>query len=386
MYPTISDLIYDFTGIFIPLPIQTFGFFVVLSILLAAYFTSKELKRKEEEGLLNVIVKKDIKGKPASILDLLSSLIVGFLLGFKLTEALLNYGSFVENPQEFILSTRGSFLGGIIGAALLTYLKYNEKQKQKLSKPIEETEIIHPFQLIGNIAIIAAVAGFLGAKIFHNLENIDELIADPLYALISFSGLTFYGGLIIGAAAVLYYANKNKIHPLYMIDAAAPALMLAYGVGRIGCQLSGDGDWGIDNLMPKPEWLAFLPDWVWAFNYPHNVISEGIRIAGCEGRHCFALENSVFPTPFYESVAGIGFFLFLWSIRKKIKVHGVLFSVYLILNGLERFFIEKIRVNSVYHLLGNEITQAEIISVVLIIVGIIGIIFLKKLKPNLSTS
>ena len=167
-----------------------------------------------------------------------------------------------------------------------------------------------------------------------------------------------------------------------MVDAAAPALMLAYGVGRIGCQLSGDGDWGIVNAMPKPEWLFFLPDWTWAFDYPHNVISEGIRIAGCEGRHCFVLENTVFPTPLYESVLGILLFFVLWVLRKKIKVHGVLFSVYLILNGMERFFIEKIRVNSVYKIFEKEITQAEIISVVLIILGVFGIIFLKKLKSK----
>ena len=384
MYPTISDLIYDFTGIFIPLPIQTFGFCVVLSLLLAAYFTSKELKRKEDEGLLKVLVKKVTKGKPASTIDLLSSFIIGFLLGFKGIDALLNYSLFVDNPQEFILSTRGSILGGIGGGAILCYLKYREKEKEKLSKPIEETITFHPYELIGNIAIIAAVGGFLGAKIFHNLENIDELLADPLYALISFSGLTFYGGLIIGAIAVLYYAKKNSINPLHMVDAAAPALMLAYGVGRIGCQLSGDGDWGIVNAMPKPEWLFFLPDWTWAFDYPHNVISEGIRIAGCEGRHCFVLENTVFPTPLYESVLGILLFFVLWNLRKKIKVHGVLFSVYLILNGMERFFIEKIRVNSVYKIFEKEITQAEIISVVLIILGIFGIIFLKKNKNRIA--
>ena len=217
---------------------------------------------------------------------------------------------------------------------------------------------------------IAAVAGILGAKIFHNLENIDDFIADPIGQLLSFSGLTFYGGLICGAIAVIYYAKKYGIHYKIISDAAAPGLMLAYGIGRMGCHFSGDGDWGITNLTPKPEWLSFLPDWAWAYTYPHNVINAGVPIEGCVGPYCNELLHPVFPTPIYEIIMALGLFALLWYLRKRINIAGMLFGIYMVVNGLERFFIEKIRVNTKYILFGQEITQAELISLAMIISGL----------------
>lgn len=86
------------------------------------------------------------------------------------------------------------------------------------------------------MVVYAALFGFLGAKIFHNLENWNEFIKDPIGSLISFSGLTFYGGLICAAAAIYFYTKKHNIPFMHLADAIAPALMLAYAVGRIGCQ------------------------------------------------------------------------------------------------------------------------------------------------------
>jgi prolipoprotein diacylglyceryltransferase len=197
---------------------------------------------------------------------------------------------------------------------------------------------------------------------------------------LSFSGLTFYGGLIVAAVAVLFYTHKQKIPSIHMIDAAAPGLMLSYGIGRIGCHLSGDGDWGIVSTNTKPNWLEFLPDWVWSFKYPHNVLNEGIPIPGCDGRFCNELPQGVFPTPFYEVIMAIGIFFLLWGIRKKITTAGVLFCIYLIFNGTERFLIEKIRVNSTYKIGQLAITQAEIISSCMILIGFVGIIYLSRKK------
>jgi hypothetical protein len=145
--------------------------------------------------------------------------------------------------------------------------------------------------------MVAAISGIIGAKVFHNLENLGEFEKHPLEALVSFSGLTMYGGLIFGCIAVMWYGNKYGIKPLILADSTAPGLMLAYGTGRLGCQIAGDGDWGIVNLNPKPSWLNWLPDWAWSYNYPNNVINEGIPIPGCIGKHCMMLPDAVYPTP-----------------------------------------------------------------------------------------
>jgi len=389
MYPTISHLIYDLFGIQIPLPIQTFGFWVAVSFIVSALIISKELKRKEAEGKIKSIKIKSIKGKKLSNSEILSGLLFGFLIGFKGFEALGHYSELVANPQEFILSTRGSLLGGIFFSCLSIFLRWNENKKQRLDKPKEEEKIVHPYQLTGNMILIAAISGILGAKIFHNLENIDEFLVDPIGQLFAFSGLTFYGGLISGAIAVIVYARKHKIKIKHLIDSFSPALILAYGIGRIGCHMSGDGDWGIENLKSKPEWLSIFPDWIWSYNYPNNVLTynkyqESVlngkmtEIPDCAGTffdpYCYQLTNPVYPTPIYEFIMSLLIFAFLWKIRRKINIPGCLFFIYLIFNGLERFFIEKIRVNNEYNFLGG-ITQAEIISVILITLGIAGILF-----------
>ena len=238
----------------------------------------------------------------------------------------------------------------------------------------------------------------------------------------AFSGLTFYGGLILGTISVIWYTRKYKINTLHLSDATAPALMLAYGVGRIGCHLSGDGDWGvfnsayavdnmgvitesisggfelvkenfhlillqIQNLPPdgvqdiaflKPDFLSFLPDWMFAYDYPNNVINEGVGLQGCSNiKYCSHLPAPVYPTAFYEVVICLLIFSFLWAIRKRIRIPGMLFCIYLAMNGVERFFIEKIRVNTKYDILGG-ITQAEIISSCLVLIGLLGCIILYR--------
>lgn len=383
MYPTISDLLNDLFGINIPLPIQSFGFFVAISFLLAAFTLSLELKRKEKMGLVFPVKRKVLTGAPATKQEIIVNAVIGFLVGYKLLYFFMNYTSLVDNPQKALLSTEGSFLGGIILAVLLAYFKYREKEKLKKEKPEWVEEEIAPHELVGNLTMVAALSGLLGAKIFHNLEYPEDLIKDPVDALLSFSGLTMYGGLIVGAIATIWYGRKNGIAPLHLCDATAAGLMLAYGFGRIGCQVAGDGDWGIVNLNPMPSAISFLPSWFWSYTYPHNVINEGILIPGCVGKHCYMLEQPVYPTPLYESIICISFFLILWSVRKKFNVPGTFFSFYLLLNGIERFAIESIRVNSKYHLAGISFTQAQLISLLLIATGILGLVFLnRKYKPQ----
>jgi prolipoprotein diacylglyceryltransferase len=123
---------------------------------------------------------------------------------------------------------------------------------------------------------------------------------------------------------------------------------------------------------------AFLPNWIVAYSFPHNVINEGESIPGCEGEHCFQLPVPVFPTSFYETITCLFLFFLLWGLRKRFHYAGQLFGFYFILNGLERFFIEKIRVNTTYHIFGFHPTQAELISTLLVIAGLILVISLNK--------
>ncbi len=233
-----------------------------------------------------------------------------------------------------------------------------------------------------------------------------------------FSGLTFYGGLIVAGIAIIFYAKKYKIPIIHLVDAFAPAMMLAYAVGRIGCQVSGDGDWGIINsafisnehgqsivataeqfntaLQTHSNYLVSkfgslqqihtahlepilgLPNWMFAYTFPHNVVGDGVALANCTGMYCNYLPMPVFPTPFYEITACLILFFILWYLRKKLKVPGQLMGIYLIFNGSERFLIEKIRVNATYQLMGMQITQAEIISFILVIAGVFLIVQSKK--------
>ena len=400
--------------------INSFGFFVALAFIAAAFTLTIELKRKEREGLLHAEDVKIVVGKPASASELLVNFLLGFLLGFKILGLFLSDSTLKEDPQQFIFSSEGSWPAGIILGLIFAGLKWREKYKQKLNKTEERTIRIWPHDRVGDLVIYAALFGFLGAKLFHNFENWDDFVRNPIEALLSFSGLTFYGGLILAALAIFWYARRHRIGLRHLCDAAAPGLILAYAIGRLGCQVSGDGDWGILNsayvttadskveladsarvnaalqanstyyntqfginnpadaprkAVKAPSWL---PDWSVAYAYPHNVLSEGARIDGCNGNYCSHLPVPVFPTSFYETVAGTLLFLLLWSLRRRLVVPGTMFALYLIVNGIERFFIEKIRVNTKYNIFGWHPTQAEVISTLLVITGILLFIYLRK--------
>lgn len=377
MYPNLYYAFKDLFGVEWPglKLVNSFGFFVAMSFIAAAVVLTAELRRKSKEGLLTYKEEKIVVGKPASVGELLLNFLLGFLLGYKLIGAFVDRNELADT-QSYILSSRGSWVAGIIMALLFVYLKWQEKNKVKLAKPEERTIRIWPQDRVGDMIIYAFIFGFLGAKIFHNLENLDDLIRDPFGSLISFSGLTFYGGLIFATIAIWRYCRKNGMNPIVVADAFAPAMMLAYAIGRIGCQVSGDGDWGIVNTYPKP--FSWLPDWAWAYNYPHNVLGEGIQIPGCVGQYCAQLPAAVFPTPLYETITCLLLFAFLWSVRKKIKTPGVLTAIYLIVNGIERFSIELIRVNTKYHFFGINPTQAELIALFLVISGIILLIYFTR--------
>jgi phosphatidylglycerol:prolipoprotein diacylglycerol transferase len=377
MYP---NLYYAFRDLFNvewqPLKfINSFGFFVAISFILAAVILSAELRRKSKEGLLQPTEIQLMVGKPASFIDLFLNFLLGFVLGYKILALFILNKTVTEDPQAFIFSDRGSWPAGIVLGLLFAGLKWWEKKKQVLEKPENRKIRIWPQDRVGEITILALVFGLIGAKVFDAFENWDSFIKDPS-SIFSAEGLTFYGGLICAALAIWWYARKHKIGFWHLNDAAAPALMLSYATGRIGCQVSGDGDWGIVNTRPNP--VGWLPDWMWSYTYPNNVARAGEPIPGCNDKFCFELPQAVYPTPFYETIVCLILFLILWSVRKKLKIPGTLFALYLILNGVERFFIEKIRVNTRINVLGLSFTQAELISSLLVISGIATWIYLRK--------
>jgi phosphatidylglycerol---prolipoprotein diacylglyceryl transferase len=380
MYPNLYYAFKDLFGVewkFLRF-VNSFGFFVAIAFIISAIVLANELRRKSKQGLFQPTEMQVVVGQPATLLDLGLNFLLGFLLGFKIVALFIMDSSATEDPQAFIFSGRGSWPAGIALGLLFAGLKWWEKNKQKLAKPEKRTVRIWPHDRVGEITILALIFGILGAKLFDIFENWSGFLKTPAAYIFSASGLTFYGGLICAALVIWWYARKHKIGFWHLNDAMAPTMMLAYSLGRIGCQVSGDGDWGINNTSPKP--FSWLPDWMWSYTYPHNVNESGLKkIPGCVGKFCNELEVGVFPTPFYEIVACFILFLIIWSLRKKFNIPGTLFGFYLMLNGLERFLIEKIRVNTRLNIFGLHPTQAEVISSLLFLTGLaIWVILVRK--------
>lgn len=391
MYPDLSYLFHDLLGtapdnwlsIF-----KTFGFFLAIAFLASAYVYRIELKRKAEEGFFKSVNVRIIEGEPATLSDILINAAAGFFFLGKGVYGWQHYAQFRQDPASVILSTKIHWLAGIAGAVLFAGLIWWDARRKQKAQPEERIVQMWPHDRISEMTVWAAVGGVLGAKIFDLFDNWQAFLQDPVGSLLSGGGLAFYGGLILGFIAVVSYQYRLKIPFLPSADAVAPALTVGYGVGRIGCQLSGDGDWGLVNSAPKPGWMSFLPDWMWAYQYPHNVLNTvntdpvpSVPIEGCNWGYCMQLAEPVYPTPFYETMAMAVILAILWSLRKRLKVPGLLFFVYLTLIAIERFTVEKIRVN-VRHEGVLGLTQAELISVILILVSIAGSFWAWKRYQN----
>ena len=351
MYPNLYFAFKDLFGVewnFLRF-VNSFGFFVAIAFIVSAIVLANELKRKSKQGLFQPTEMQITVGKPASYLDLGLNFLLGFLLGYKIVALFIMDSSATEDPQAFIFSTLGSWPAGILLGLLFAGMKWWEKNKQKLAKPETRNVRIWPHDRVGEITILALVFGLLGAKLFDIFENWSDFLKHPNDYIFSAKGLTFYGGLICAALAIWWYAKKHKI-----------------------------GFWH----------FSWMPDWVWPYKYPHNVNEFGdIKIPGCEGKYCNELAAGVFPTPLYEIIVCFLLFLLLMSLRKRLKVPGTMFALYLMFNGMERFFIEKIRVNNRLDLFGFHPTQAEVISTLLFLTGL-GIWFYvtRKAKHKMAAT
>jgi len=197
---------------------------------------------------------------------------------------------------------------------------------------------------------IPCLAGILGAKFYHVLESPSEFFADPWHELFSQFGFAWFGGLIAGFAAFVWLARRSSAPLIEMLDAGSPAAAIGYGVGRIGCFLSGDGDYGIPTSLP------------WGMSFPNGLVPTDQR---------------VHPTPIYEFLAACAIAWWLWRMGARriamaksgsgvIASRGEIFAAYLVTTGVARFLVEFIRINP-RSLLG--MSNAQAVSAVSVVAG-----------------
>jgi phosphatidylglycerol:prolipoprotein diacylglycerol transferase len=214
-------------------------------------------------------------------------------------------------------------------------------------------EIGKPVDWAYEMGFAALLGGIAGSRIYFIVQNYDSVKNDLLGKLFSGSGLVWYGGAIGGALAVLAWARYRGFLGLALLDLTAPALALGYAIGRCGCQLSGDGDYG------KP-W-----DGPWAMSYPHGTVPT---------------DRTVHPTPVYETLAmGLGAWI-LWQLRDRVRA-GVLFAIYLLYAGAERFLVEFLRRNDEVAL---GLTAAQLESLGMMLTGTIWIVVVRRRHGSLS--
>jgi phosphatidylglycerol---prolipoprotein diacylglyceryl transferase len=177
------------------------------------------------------------------------------------------------------------------------------------------------------IVAIAVVAGIVGSKLWHVLDTPSEFRVEGWSALWSTAGFAWYGGLVFGISALVIQGRWAKIGAVRMLDLCAPAAAIGYGIGRIGCLLSGDGDYGIDIKPVHISGWTFHP---WGMSFPHGLVPVTVP---------------VYPTPIYELAGGLLIGWWLWWRLGKPHATGAILGQYLALTGLARFLVEFIRRN-----------------------------------------
>ncbi|HPC42273.1 MAG TPA: prolipoprotein diacylglyceryl transferase [Spirochaetota bacterium] len=203
-------------------------------------------------------------------------------------------------------------------------------------------------ELAYKLLLVIIPSAIVGAKIFHIFENMGEFLRDPKGMIFSGAGLSVYGGFILAFLLSMILIRKSKKSILEIFDIVVPAMTLAYGVGRLGCHVSGDGCYGIatSTFLGTP--------------YPNGIVP---------------VTAAVFPTPLFESFVSFMFFILFMKLRKKELPAGMIFFLYLILNGTARFLVEFIRLNPKFAL---ELTQGQIIGILYVITGALGIFLVRK--------
>lgn len=219
--------------------------------------------------------------------------------------------------------------------------------------------------LSSNITLLAICFGIAGSKMLYLVENWEYFIKTPVSMAFSPGGLTWYGGFVLATAAIWVYVRWwKKIPFLKICDAAAPGLILAYGIARIGCHLAGDGDYGVPTDLP---WGCVYSNGTYPPSAAFRDFPEIVAKYGINGSVPDTIP--VHPAPLYEFFSAVLLFSILWKRRARPAVDGKLFMLYLILSGLARVLVEFIRINPRI-LFG--LTEAQLISAAIMIIGLIG--------------
>lgn len=376
-YPKVTDWLYLVTNEAIDLrflPIYSYGFWVAMGFLAAAVVVTRELKRREALGVMSYSEQVIHHRRKINFFWVLLYAVIGYFIGTK--------------AVPMLTETIDPFMAGIGLALAAGGLKLWESYKNRPKKDFDETVIVYPSDLVGDMVMICAVFGVTGANFFNYLESPEDYInfwQDPIGSM--FSGLSVYGGMITAGIVLLVYCYRKKINIPHFFDSVCMAFILANGIGRLGCQTSGDGDWGVVNLAAKPDWI---PQFLWANTYPHNIVNEGVFIQGCREAYCMVLPQPVYPTPIYEFLMCLAIFFILYMLRKRLtSMAGMLVFIFFILIGIQRYLIEQIRDLSgrdLYYIFGAGLKQSELISIILVIVGSLGCVwtwnYYKRLKKQ----
>lgn len=248
-------------------------------------------------------------------------------------------------------------------------------------------------RLAGQITVLALVGGVAGAKVLFLFENWDAFVAAPMRMAFSPSGLTFYGGFLTAMAAIALYLRRKKLAFLQVADVVAPGLLLGYGVARLGCHFSGDGDYGIPTSLPwgaayangtyKParalaDYFSRNPEAAKEWNYS-ELASQVVGRDQFGTITQFDLTVHLHPTPVYEFLLCGLLFLVLWRLRARIQPQGRIFMLYLVFAGMERFLVELIRLNPRIFL---GLSQAQVVAVILCAVGTAGWVYLGRVQRS----
>ena len=365
MYPNLSYFLHDYFN----LPIdswasvfKTYGISLAITFGICSMILKNELKWREIKGLIKPIAESSLTKWTESIFIVL----ISAMIGYKMVYIVSNINAFKINSRDMILSWQGSIIGGIFFILCSICIVYfSHEQPQNHGK-----NTTNFYKLNTHMTVFIVIFALIGTKLFGIFEvDFQEKTVNQIF---NESGTNFLGGLFGGLFGGYIFCQIYKIPFYNLLDPIAPVMMFGYAMGRLGCHISGDGCWGIDNNLPTPNWFIF-PNWLWAYNYPHNVVDKGIDIVNTLGTHNKILEIPVFPTSLYEALFGFTMFFIFWGIRKKVAKPYLLFTYFLFFMGIERFLIEFIRINNKYYYVGFELSQAQYISLGLIIVSILSL-------------